>query len=552
MRGLIFGIAGSLLVASPAFCQVDTLMLVEIGSIEAPSDITNLYVEDMDGDSLKEIILTTATNIHIYNGITYEVIWTSPELDHPRDLLFADINLDGFIDFSVKDTTNIHLFDPHNDSTIWTSPPIDSTYKCYTIGDRNDDDWVDVAIVSKEWFTREDDPENMDTVWVELFNGPGYSDEDNFVILMENESYGGDLWWNSRSEIPTKILICRLSSYGLLENRIVVISDIHRRSSGSMPNYWADTYTGNIWLIDDADFGVNVFEDTGELRKYEIQEFSGNTYIYILSFWFDDFEGAGQGMITIEWIGNLVSADTLIRRDTLHWARGDFELPPNWRGYIVDEFMSDNSGSELGYLLQDSLTLYSISENTMLWRAGGMSGGLFARHYYSSGVFNYVPNIMCWDYSTGNYLFFDAADGSLSGILLISEDLEFSLTEDIDNNGTYELIAREGNLLEIFLVEVMISMDDQASTLPEYISFANYPNPFNSSTTIEYGLPEAAHVNIEIYDLLGRKVETLMNEEQEAGTYQIVWDAGDRSSGVYFYRITSGGFTEAKRMVLLK
>lgn len=80
----------------------------------------------------------------------------------------------------------------------------------------------------------------------------------------------------------------------------------------------------------------------------------------------------------------------------------------------------------------------------------------------------------------------------------------------------------------------------------------NYPNPFNSSTAIEYGLPEEGRVRIDIYNLLGRKVETLVDEEKKAGQHRALWDASDYSSGVYFYLIETGDFTEIRKMILLK
>jgi parallel beta-helix repeat protein len=80
----------------------------------------------------------------------------------------------------------------------------------------------------------------------------------------------------------------------------------------------------------------------------------------------------------------------------------------------------------------------------------------------------------------------------------------------------------------------------------------NYPNPFNPTTTISYNLPQASHVTLEIYDILGRKVEMLVDEEQAAGPHQAVWNAGDRASGIYFYRIQAGNIIETKRMLLLK
>jgi hypothetical protein len=94
--------------------------------------------------------------------------------------------------------------------------------------------------------------------------------------------------------------------------------------------------------------------------------------------------------------------------------------------------------------------------------------------------------------------------------------------------------------------------DNIPSSPYRFMLLQNYPNPFNASTTIEYGLPEAGRVRIDVYDLLGRKIETLFDEERQAGQHQVVWDALDHSSGIYFYRIEAGDYTETRKMILLK
>jgi flagellar hook assembly protein FlgD len=80
----------------------------------------------------------------------------------------------------------------------------------------------------------------------------------------------------------------------------------------------------------------------------------------------------------------------------------------------------------------------------------------------------------------------------------------------------------------------------------------NFPNPFNPTTTIKYALPQATKVNIKIYDILGREVETLINEIQNAGTYSVNWDASNFPSGVYFYKLHAGDFVQTNKMVLIK
>ncbi len=94
---------------------------------------------------------------------------------------------------------------------------------------------------------------------------------------------------------------------------------------------------------------------------------------------------------------------------------------------------------------------------------------------------------------------------------------------------------------------------NQQDNIPLDFSLAqNYPNPFNSSTTIEYTLPEEAHVTLKVYNILGQWIETLVNENQAPGYKTIKWDASYYSSGVYFYKLTTNSQTVAKRMILLK
>ena len=80
----------------------------------------------------------------------------------------------------------------------------------------------------------------------------------------------------------------------------------------------------------------------------------------------------------------------------------------------------------------------------------------------------------------------------------------------------------------------------------------NYPNPFNPTTTIQYALPKSSNVEIKVYDLVGREVTTLVNEFKQAGYYSAEFNANNFASGVYFYRIKAGDFTDTKKMLLVK
>ena len=96
-------------------------------------------------------------------------------------------------------------------------------------------------------------------------------------------------------------------------------------------------------------------------------------------------------------------------------------------------------------------------------------------------------------------------------------------------------------------------IDNPAPEIPEQFAInQNYPNPFNATTTIGYALPQAGHVTIEIFNLLGQCVVTLADQIMTAGYHETVWDAGNRQSGVFFYTVSVNGQRQTGRMVLLK
>jgi hypothetical protein len=91
------------------------------------------------------------------------------------------------------------------------------------------------------------------------------------------------------------------------------------------------------------------------------------------------------------------------------------------------------------------------------------------------------------------------------------------------------------------------------AAIPEKFALSqNYPNPFNPATTISYSLPKSGYVTLRIYDLLGRVIAELVNEMKPAGNYHAIWNASAITSGIYFYRLTSGTFAETKKLVLMK
>jgi hypothetical protein len=131
----------------------------------------------------------------------------------------------------------------------------------------------------------------------------------------------------------------------------------------------------------------------------------------------------------------------------------------------------------------------------------------------------------------------------------------------IYNISTDSFTATTGTnyFIPVFWVgESDVSVDEPADNFPrEFVLYSNYPNPFNPTTTLQYDLPEDAHVSIMIFDLMGREIRTLINKQQSAGIKSIMWDGTNDlgqplSAGMYLYRISAGDFHSVKKMVLLK
>ena len=109
------------------------------------------------------------------------------------------------------------------------------------------------------------------------------------------------------------------------------------------------------------------------------------------------------------------------------------------------------------------------------------------------------------------------------------------------------------------IIEGRISADDttgirkNSHVIPDAFKLKqNYPNPFNPTTNIEFDLNKTSYIKLIVYDILGRKVATLVNEKLSVGSYTVDWNASGYPSGIYFYRLETKGFTDVKKMLLIK
>ena len=118
-------------------------------------------------------------------------------------------------------------------------------------------------------------------------------------------------------------------------------------------------------------------------------------------------------------------------------------------------------------------------------------------------------------------------------------------------NGTATLPG-DANIGAFGLLNLTAVAGNKTGVVTSYSLNQNYPNPFNPSTVISYTVPKSQFVSLKVYNLLGQLVSTLVNTQQNAGSYQVTFNASRLSSGIYFYTINAGNFNSVKKMILLK
>jgi phosphatidylserine/phosphatidylglycerophosphate/cardiolipin synthase-like enzyme len=162
------------------------------------------------------------------------------------------------------------------------------------------------------------------------------------------------------------------------------------------------------------------------------------------------------------------------------------------------------------------------------------------------------------------YGIIDAEDPHWNAVTMTGSHNWTSAAENSNNENM--VIIRDGNITNQYLQEfaaryyqfggsdtIRVDVEQIDWNVPQTFSLSqNYPNPFNPTTKIEYALPGTQKVVLKLYDILGREVQTLVNEQQTPGTYRVEVDASGFASGVYFYRLEAGTFVQNRKMLLLK
>ena len=338
--------------------------------------------------------------------------------------------------------------------------------------------------------------------------------------------------------------------------------------------YWADS----VMVLSDC--YIYTYDASGHnlTKVYEIwnngrwTKITSDTYTY-------DTSGNELTDLLEFWSGDQVTASF---RDTYTYdVRGDklsdFEEQWNnglWTNYWIFTFTYDAQGNELSELSlywtgdqwtnKDS-TIYTydangheLTELNEMWSNDQWTNSdLYTYTYNESGhelswIYKYWSDGQ-WANADRSMYTYDANENLVSfssAVWVVSVWTPSPGVVQI-SNGVNGIESYEADSISIIYRHANIPCE-QISVPSIFILFQNYPNPFNATTTINYDVLRQTIVNIKVYDILGREVATLVNETESTGNYTATFNAINLASGVYFYRLQAGAFTQTKKMLVLK
>ncbi len=322
------------------------------------------------------------------------------------------------------------------------------------------------------------------------------------LIYRSQTGSGGAYWWNASGVADSTVLYNDIGYSDSINTDVVItVSNFYRLGINNLYLTYTKDYgaTSPYWTPQIAETNVNY--------KPRIA-FTGLDSTY--------------GMITYTRKFSATDWDPYYRRTSNNGS--------SWTGGYVSSVSDTTIYSDVVAIPRVMNTFrfaYSVSQS-------GVTANFFSRSF-NKGTFLTVIQLNPVGGSTG---FTPGRAGFRYG----ASDSCFNIMEGVNGGGLYAFTGCSGTVTNAGNNGIPVS----------FKLGQNYPNPFNPVTKISYALPKQGFVTLKVYDILGKEVATLVNEVKNAGEYSVEFNAGNLSSGVYFYKFESGGFSDIKKLMLLK
>ncbi len=343
---------------------------------------------------------------------------------------------------------------------------------------------------------------NNGFIWNRLSSDPFW-----VIAVRGNDIFGGLNYVSESTDFG--------NTWSILKQQIFDISSIAAEDS----NIYVGTYYDGIWISNDN--GANFLHDTNGLYQSNIVNTifisdsnvlagTNSSGIYLSSNNGKNWNQSNKGLTNLD-VHTLISSFGNILAGT---DNGVFLSTDNGADWIqVNNGLTDSS-------------VYSFASVANYVFCGTNNGGIFVTTNYGGKWISIADSLTSYNISAL----------ALSGSNIIAG-------------------SSNGFIWYRTLANMIISgVNEGQNNLPyQFALYQNYPNPFNPSTIISYSVPKSSLVSIKVYDILGKEVETLVNENKSAGNYSVQFNASSKfASGVYLYRMQAGSFVETKKLILLK
>lgn len=456
------------------------------------------------------------------------------------DLTIEDVNNDSFPDYVYCDSNDVYLIDGLYLSQIATFT-IEPGTELMRVGDLNNDGFGDVALCGTY-------PNNPDTNFALFVIGPNYDIEYRLEFPVEFEDW---------DETPSDIFFAHLYSQNL-----IFLGTLLEQSYYD-PNYWWWRKEGRliVYSFINAQFVEQEFFELGSSVKQIIPyRHSDSTYIILKA----KGENAGDDGYQSYYNGwfDLISINNSFDTTQIWYVGGNSDLDR----IPVLEISSPQPGendliffiSHPSNIALSSLVCFDDPYGNVAWQKYGYDCTWCDYNLSISNILNRVHKDL-FIFRIGWLDFIQIRnpyDGYLNDIGEVSGYRgNYYCSLDQENDDIDEFFFIESDSLFIFNLQIQTAIDSDNLHVPEDMLLsisAIYPNPFNSMTTINFELSELAQTTIEIYDLLGRQILILTDQDYQPGHHQIIWNAEDIKSGVYFVRASTPIASKTMKIVLLK
>lgn len=356
------------------------------------------------------------------------------------------------------------------------------------------------------------------------------SDAGNFssppwqILKFDENGENPEVFINSNLAWPQDIVFIEDQDIVLISNLNSGTITKHNSATGAFIENFATGISGPTRMKIGADSLLYVLQwsGNGKVKRYQLE----GTFV-------DEFTSVGVPQsIGIDWDGN-----------------GNLYIS-SYSGDNVRKF--DTNGNDLGLFINSNLL-----GPTNIWfdAAGDMLvsdyNGTAVKRFDSEGTYlnNFLTGLSNSEgvdfFPNGNILI---GNGATSSVKLF--DNAGNYIEDFISSGAGNLLTpnavviRESNAVSV--------SGSGNSFINNYILEQNYPNPFNPGTIISFSIPNSEFTQLKIYDALGTEINSLVNEYKQSGNYDIEFNAENLPTGIYFYRLISGNYSDTKKMILLK